>query len=130
MQRLLNTFEIPPGIQPISVSSTRQGLKVIWPSFATADADPDLGESPSNLKKSERKREHEHESIYPWEWLRKNSYDPRMPRDEEEVLEKKKILWGSRIAQSPPTVAYEDVMKGDKGLLKWLTNIVRITVLS
>lgn len=106
MQRLLNTFEIPPDIHPISVSSTREGLKVVWPAF-------------------KRETGHEHESVYPWSWLRKHSYDPRLPK-EEEISEKKKILWGSRIAQSPPSVAYEDVMKDDKGLLKWLTNVVRI----
>lgn len=105
MQRLLNTFEIPPNIHPISVSSTREGLKVVWPAF-------------------KRETEHEHESLYPWSWLKKHSYDPRLPKEEE--ISEKKILWGSRIAQSPPSVAYEDVMKDDKGLLKWLTNIVRM----
>lgn len=114
MQRLVNTFEMPPDIQPISISSTQQGLKVVWPSFATA-ADSDEG---TMLNKRDQ-QVHEHESVYPWTWLRRNSYDPAMPMEEKN----KKILWGSRIAQSPPTVEYEDVMKGDKGLLKWLTNI-------
>ena len=40
--------------------------------------------------------------------------------------EYRKILWGSRIQQDPPTVAYEDVMgNDDRGLYKWLSNIVR-----
>jgi len=37
-----------------------------------------------------------------------------------------KILWGAKIAQSPPTVTYEEVMSdSEQGLLKWLSNIVR-----
>ena len=33
----------------------------------------------------------------------------------------RKILWGTKILQSPPTVPYTDVMSNDdKGLFKWL----------
>jgi trimethyllysine dioxygenase len=32
-------------------------------------------------------------------------------------------MWGSKIEQSPPTVAYEEVMEGDHGLHRWLKNI-------
>lgn len=47
----------------------------------------------------------------------------RICTDDEEH---RKILWGSRIQQDPPTVAYEDVMgNDDRGLYKWLSNIVR-----
>jgi len=36
-----------------------------------------------------------------------------------------KVLWGSKIIQSPPTVAYEEVMAADDcGLFKWLSNVV------
>ncbi|KAL0577643.1 hypothetical protein V5O48_004332 [Marasmius crinis-equi] len=35
------------------------------------------------------------------------------------------ILWGAKIAQSPPTVAYEEVMSSELGLYKWLKNIDR-----
>ena len=41
----------------------------------------------------------------------------------------RKILWGAKIQQSPPTVAYEEVMSGDeKGVLKWLSNVVHVIV--
>ena len=36
----------------------------------------------------------------------------------------RKILWGSKIAQSPPTVSYEEVMESDDhGLFKWVSNV-------
>ena len=36
----------------------------------------------------------------------------------------RKILWGSKILQSPPTVTYEEVMDADeRGLFKWLSNV-------
>ena len=36
-----------------------------------------------------------------------------------------KTLWGSGIKDSRPTVSYDEVMKDDVGVLKWLENIVR-----
>lgn len=37
----------------------------------------------------------------------------------------RKILWGSKIQQAPPTVAYEDVIaENGRGLYKWLENVV------
>ena len=36
-----------------------------------------------------------------------------------------KILWNSDIHQNPPTVAFEDVMKDERDVLKWLEKIVR-----
>ena len=36
-------------------------------------------------------------------------------------------MWGSKIQNSPPTVAYSDIMASDDhGLYKWLLNIARI----
>lgn len=36
-------------------------------------------------------------------------------------------MWGSKIAQWPPTVAYEDAMnEDDRGLYNWLKNIVSV----
>ena len=77
-----------------------------------------------------------HTSFYPWSWLREHSYDPPMRRSPppecvplvvaEDLLLTviRKILWGSKIQQSPPTVTYEEVMaQDDKGLFKWLSNI-------
>ncbi|KAJ3925836.1 MAG: hypothetical protein NXY57DRAFT_928306, partial [Lentinula lateritia] len=105
MQRLLNTFQIPPDIKPIKVESSLQGLRVVWPAH-------------------EHTEHGEHESVYSWEWLKENSYDPRIEPEDKET---KKILWNARISQSPPTVSYNDVAKpgeeGEQALYKWLTNI-------
>ncbi|EMD33487.1 hypothetical protein CERSUDRAFT_118069 [Gelatoporia subvermispora B] len=94
-QRLVNTFDIPADIRPAEVNSTPEGLEVKWPSSQP------------------------HTSLYPWSWLRETSYDPVLvpPRTAE------KILWGSRIQQAPPTVLYEEIMAGDEGLFKWLSNV-------
>jgi len=36
-----------------------------------------------------------------------------------------KIIWGARVAQYPPTITYMEAMDQDnRGLFKWLTNIV------
>lgn len=94
-QRLVNTFEIPSDVKPIKVESKPNGLEVTWPSTTP------------------------HISFYPWEWLKQNSYDP--PPKSRVVSEK--IIWGSKIGQSPPTVAYEEVMSDDQGVFKWLSNI-------
>ncbi|KAG7089849.1 hypothetical protein E1B28_011493 [Marasmius oreades] len=98
-QRLFNTFEIPPDIKPLRVNAESEGLKVTWPC--------------SNP----------HVSLYPWSWLRHNSYDPPLHQHEQSF---EKILWGSKIAQSPPTVTYEEAMSENEfGLYKWLQNIDR-----
>ncbi|KAI0261536.1 mitochondrial protein [Gloeopeniophorella convolvens] len=95
-QRLMSTFEIPPDLEPVSVQSKPEGLQVVWP----ASTEP-------------------HTSIYPWSWLRENSYCPPMNREPTE-----KVLWGSKIAKDPPSVAYDEVMAGDGyGLFKWLSKI-------
>lgn len=45
----------------------------------------------------------------------------RLPRSHA----RRKILWGSKIAQDPPSVAYEEVMAPDgNGLYRWLSQIV------
>ncbi|RXW21271.1 hypothetical protein EST38_g4580 [Candolleomyces aberdarensis] len=97
-QRLLNTFQIPADIAPLKVSAKPEGLEVVW---NTTDS---------------------HTSLYPWSWLEVNSYDPPLTRDANKT---EKVLWGSKIQQAPPTVAYEEVMAGDAGLYKWLSNIDR-----
>ncbi|KAJ7056593.1 hypothetical protein C8F01DRAFT_1211296 [Mycena amicta] len=102
-QRLVNTFEIPPGITPSKVEPTPEGLLVSWPSSQP------------------------HESLYPWSWLRQNSYDPKIA--DAKAPPHEKILWGSKILTSPPTVTYEEAMaQDDRGLHKWLSNIDRFGV--
>ncbi|EIW84196.1 Trimethyllysine dioxygenase [Coniophora puteana RWD-64-598 SS2] len=98
-QRLVNTFDIPPDIKPINVRSTAEGLEVTWPATATET----------------------HSSFYPWFWLQENTYDPS-PRNSRNTDER--VLWGSRIANSPPTVTHQDVMgSSDHGLYKYLSNV-------
>ncbi|EIM91028.1 Trimethyllysine dioxygenase [Stereum hirsutum FP-91666 SS1] len=98
-QRLVNTFEIPPDIEPVSVRSNQQGLQITWPSPPQP-----------------------HASFYPWSWLKANSYDPPALQSSRN----EKILWGSKIAQGPPSVAYEEVMApGGDGLYRWLSQIDR-----
>ncbi|KAI6004337.1 Trimethyllysine dioxygenase [Pisolithus marmoratus] len=100
-QRLVNTFQIPRGIKPIHHHASTEGLEIVWPSPST-----------------ER-----HSSFYPWSWLREHAYDP-LPQLEHRATER--VLWGSKIARSPPTITYEEVMeKGDAGLYKWLSTIDR-----
>lgn len=38
----------------------------------------------------------------------------------------RKVLWGSKIQQDPPTITYEEAMdeSNDKGLFKWLSKVV------
>ncbi|EAU85593.1 mitochondrial protein [Coprinopsis cinerea okayama7 len=98
-QRLQSTFEIPADIAPLRVEPKAEGLEVVWNSSDN------------------------HTSLYPWTWLRANSYDP--PLKEKRPDETEKILWGSKIEKAPPTVAYEEVMQSDAGLFKWLSNIDR-----
>ncbi|KAF7317031.1 hypothetical protein HMN09_00437600 [Mycena chlorophos] len=94
---------IPPGITPSKVDPTPEGLLVSWPSVKP------------------------HESLYPWSWLRQVSYDPVIPEAREPVPEK--ILWGSKILTSPPTITYEEAMaQDDRGLYKWLSNVDRFGI--
>ncbi|KAJ7583631.1 mitochondrial protein [Mycena floridula] len=99
MQRLVNTFEIPPDIKPLHVEAKPDGLEVLWPSSTMP-----------------------HVSLYPWSWLRRNSYDPQILKKPSS----EKILWSSKIQQSPPTVTFEEAMhEDDRGLFKWLSHIDR-----
>ncbi|GLB40713.1 putative protein of unknown function (DUF971) [Lyophyllum shimeji] len=96
-QRLVNTFEIPHDITPVTVQPKAEGLEVKWPSSDS------------------------HISLYPWAWLQQHSYDPVIHKTD---AEKDKVLWGKKIEKSPPTVTYEEAMsEDDRGLFKWLTNI-------
>ncbi|KAH8991357.1 Trimethyllysine dioxygenase [Lactarius hatsudake] len=95
-QRLINTFEIPPDLEPVSTRSTADGLQVVW----SAPTEP-------------------HVSIYPWSWLRQNSYS-----SSEKPQPAEKVLWGSKIAKDPPSVSYGEVMSHDGlGLYRWLSKI-------
>ncbi|EUC56962.1 taurine catabolism dioxygenase, TauD/TfdA family protein, partial [Rhizoctonia solani AG-3 Rhs1AP] len=97
-QRLVNTFEIPPDVQPVRAESRPTGLEVTW------------SESPR------------HTSTFPWEWLSRSSYDPPI-KYSPTFNSSRKTLWDSSIQQSPPIVSYEEVMKNDTGVYKWLQKI-------
>ncbi|KAJ7116357.1 Trimethyllysine dioxygenase [Mycena epipterygia] len=98
-QRLINTFEIPPDITPSQVEPTSDGLRVSWPSSKP------------------------HESLYPWSWLQKNSYDPPLQQRE---TQSEKIIWSAKIQTSPPTITYQEAMsEDDRGLYKWLSHVDR-----
>ncbi|KAF9106170.1 hypothetical protein BGX29_010315 [Mortierella sp. GBA35] len=96
-QRLVNTFKIPRDVKPKSVTLTATGMDVTW------DHD-------------------NHKSHYPFTWLNKHSYDPKItdPYLPEGAPKK---TWDNSIASNLPEVAYKDVMESDKGLAAWLNNI-------
>ncbi|OLL26257.1 Trimethyllysine dioxygenase [Neolecta irregularis DAH-3] len=60
-----------------------------------------------------------HTSIYPWDWLYRHSYRPRLEKKKTRPLH----LWGSEIMESPPTADYKEVMVSDAGVAKWTANI-------
>ncbi|KAF9123572.1 hypothetical protein BGW39_008871 [Mortierella sp. 14UC] len=96
-QRLVNTFKIPRDVKPKSVSLTSTGMDVTW------DHD-------------------NHKSHYPFSWLNKHSYDPKIT-DPYLPEGAPKITWDNSIASNLPEVTYKDVMESDKGLAEWLNNI-------
>lgn len=101
-QRLVNMFEIPPDIKPIRLHPSTKGLEVAWPSHSATDP---------------------HLSFYPWSWLKEHAYDPPwQPLSHPDA----KVLWGAKIAKSPPTITHKEVMdESERGLYKWLSIIDR-----
>ncbi|KAG0359328.1 hypothetical protein BG005_001005 [Podila minutissima] len=96
-QRLVNTFKLPRTISPKSITATETGIDIIW--------------------------DHEdHKSHYPYSWLNKHSYDPKIT-DPHRPEGAPKITWDKSIAAHLPEVAFKDVMESDKGLAAWLNNI-------
>lgn len=94
-QRLAETFDLE-NIHLQEAKSTDSGLEILW-----------AGRVP-------------HQSIYPWSWLQRNSYDPPfLPKHER----RQKFLWGSSIQADPPAVRYSDVMTDELALYKWLRKI-------
>lgn len=147
-QRLLNTFEIAPDMQPTSVESTTEGLLVHWPLLpselaqtsdkpapsASAASTPDAAAGASTSDGSSSSTTHTHPSLYPWRWLMNNSYSPLLSEsgsvasEDPGVKSIEKVLWGKGIGSAPPTVKYEEVMQSDEGVLKWLTKVVSLKV--
>lgn len=144
-QRLLNTFAIPADVHPISTEATMEGLRITWPPLpAPAPAEESASETPRAPQQSQSDADHvsseifespdsqPHVSLYPWRWLRTNSYAPPLDQPqlhsisggEDDFIGLGKTLWGKGIESRPPTVAYEEIMAGDEGVWKWLEKIV------
>ncbi|KAI5818862.1 hypothetical protein BZA77DRAFT_306617 [Pyronema omphalodes] len=94
-QRLVNTFDIPRNIKPVSVEGSEAGLKLTWKDG--------------------------HESVFPWDWLHLHSYAPRLER----YLSPQFHLWGSEIENNPPEVNYEEVMASNDGVALWVSKIYK-----
>ncbi len=105
-QRLLDTFSIPPHLKPVETQSKHDGLHV-----------------QCNLLLNESNIGHDmHQSVYPWDWLLKHSYNPSLAQNPESDL--KKELWSSKDMQSAPSVSFHDIMKSRHGLAEWTRLIV------
>ncbi|WRT68900.1 trimethyllysine dioxygenase [Kwoniella shivajii] len=87
-QRLKTLSEIPSDVHPTSVKVDKSGVNLTW---STSDS---------------------HQSSFPFEFLRRSAYDPPLAsyRDDTEG----RVLWNSTIAQTPPTVLYDEIMSEDK----------------
>ncbi|KAG9055433.1 hypothetical protein FS842_002207 [Serendipita sp. 407] len=69
-----------------------------------------------------------HVSLYPWQWLQRNSYDPQLEPSpivgtQPPPAPEEKILWSAGIVKDPPTVQYEDIMSDELAVYKWLKKI-------
>ncbi|CAO1613902.1 unnamed protein product [Sympodiomycopsis kandeliae] len=144
-QRLLNTFAIAPDVQPLATEATTEGLKVTWPPLAstfdhgtadqqqtsnTASSDPASSPASPSSEIFESPESQPHTALYPWKWLRTNSYAPPLDQPhhrsltgQDDLIGLGKTLWGKGIESHPPTVAYEEIMAGDEGVWKWLEKI-------
>lgn len=147
-QRLLNTFSVPANIQPLSLEATNEGLRVTWPPLPAPVEEEDHTSSNSGISSNasgvhladqpatsedlfESHESQPHHSLYPWKWLRTNSYAPPLDQPQLDSLAGQmdltafgKTLWGNTIQDHPPTVAYDEIMAGDAGVWKWLEKIV------
>eukprot|EP00128_Syssomonas_multiformis_P011299 Colp12_sorted_trinity150504_noHs@12160 len=96
-QRLVDTHQIPTDIHPKEITEYDDRILVQW-----SDG---------------------HESEYTLEWLEHNSYSA--PSKSRSIVTRTPTLrlWGQDIAQNPPTVHYDDVMRSDEAVADWLRNI-------
>ncbi|CEH17916.1 Predicted gamma-butyrobetaine,2-oxoglutarate dioxygenase [Ceraceosorus bombacis] len=144
-QRLLDTFAIPQDVKPLFVESTMEGLLVTWPgldgpvssgaSSQGADTTNEHGASDGSVPSTTTETTStgiEHQSLYPWSWLRANSYAPVLSSNMSSLdgagdvqsndlgMERRgKVLWGRGIASNPPTVQHQE-LASERGVAKWL----------
>ncbi|KAJ3148936.1 hypothetical protein HDU86_007294 [Geranomyces michiganensis] len=97
-QRLIDTSSIPLNIKPAVMTVEQTQLKIEW---EAAD---------------------KHQSMVDLDWLRTNSYAPKLPAGPA-VATRRKRLWDASIAEKLPVVQYADVMNSDEGLRAWLADI-------
>ncbi|KAH8663479.1 hypothetical protein BGZ60DRAFT_68477 [Tricladium varicosporioides] len=101
MQRAYDTFSIDKNILPTEVATTKEGLRVTWPT--------------------------DHTSLYPWEWLMKHKRQRVRLLDENNKEERAKsddrIYWGAEIDANPPSVHYDEIMANDRGVGIWTEKI-------
>lgn len=153
-QRLLNTFSLPADIRPLSLEATNEGLRVTWPPLSALAEEAQTGTNSSSSSGTstsvsevhfrgqptpsedlfESHESQPHHSLYPWKWLRTNSYAPPLDQspldsfaEQRDLTGLGKTLWGKTIENHPPTVAYEEIMAGDAGVWKWVEKIVSKT---
>ncbi|PBP28767.1 Trimethyllysine dioxygenase [Diplocarpon rosae] len=98
MQRAFDTFSIPANILPKEVQTNKEGLRVTWAHDG-------------------------HVSDYAWDWLLKHRFKASPAVSKQENLDPLKY-WDSSIGREAPSVSYEEIMAGDKGVGRW-TNKIR-----
>ncbi|KAJ3149566.1 hypothetical protein HDU89_003619 [Geranomyces variabilis] len=97
-QRLIDTSSIPLNIKPAVMTVEQTKLKIEW------EAD-------------------KHQSTVDLDWLRTNSYAPKLPAGPAAAATRPKRLWDASIADKLPVVQYADVMNSEEGLRAWLADI-------
>ncbi|OWP04030.1 trimethyllysine dioxygenase [Marssonina coronariae] len=97
MQRAIDTFSIPAKILPKEVQTNKEGLKVTWAHDG-------------------------HVSNYTWDWLLRHRSRTIPAVSKQENLDPLKY-WGSSIGLEAPSVPYDEIMAGDKGVGSWTDKI-------
>jgi trimethyllysine dioxygenase len=99
-QRLFETFSVPLNIPMINTETSGSIIRISWPDG--------------------------HKSEYDIEWLKRHAFDSKviskLPGNH-----KKRELWNCTIKNHSkfPRVTYEEVMRGNVGLSKWLSLLVK-----
>lgn len=97
----------------LSAEATTEGLLLSWPALPScaAQAEP-------------------HTSVFPWSWLRANSYAPVLQGVSASTGggglgadARGRVLWGRGIGADPPSVSHAEVAE-ERGVAKWCAKIV------
>ncbi|GAA6059985.1 hypothetical protein JCM10212_001334 [Sporobolomyces blumeae] len=102
-QRLVDTCKLPRDLRPSKAIAEAEGIRIHWPETSFESA---------------------YDSFYPYSFLLEHSYNPPLLRERDlPGTHASKVLWTRDIAQSLPTVAYDEVMSSEKGVFEWLKRI-------